>query len=728
MADRRSGQTAEEQAALRRVATLVARGVGSEVVFAAVAEEIAALFGADIVVTVRHEPDGDLTVMSGHGLAHFEPGVRFSPGTRRATAAPAWPPGRAVRFDADDLAAADLPPGMRAEEARSAVNVPILVEGRTWGVIGVGSRRERLPADTDQRLVGFTELVATAIADAQARLELRRFAEEQAALRRVAVLVAQAAPPDEVFAAVTAEAGRVVSADVTVLSRYSPDGTESVVGAWASDGAPPVAVGTRAPVGGRDVTSLVLQTGHSARIDGYADATGAIGAIASAVGVRASVGVPVTVAGELWGIMIVATRSEPLPADTEARLAGFTELAATAIVNAQARTELREFAREQAALRQVATLVARAAPPAEVFAVVTAEAGRLLDADITGMGRYDPDGTVTIVSTWDRGGADVPVPVGTRFSPGGHNAGSLVFQTGQPVRIDDFGEVTGPVAEPARELIGARSAVTVPVRVEGRLWGTVSVASTRAPLPADTEARLARFTELAATAIANAEARAALTASRARIVTAADAARRRIERDLHDAAQQRLISLAQELTATQAAAPAEASELVQQLEIVIAETNGVLDQLREIARGLHPSVLADGGLRPALTALARRSAVPVQLDVRVEGRLPEPAELAAYYAVSEALTNTAKHAHASAAEVAVEVGADQGTLRVYIRDDGRGGADSSRGSGLTGLRDRVEAIGGRISLRSPPGAGTAVEIVLPLQRTAPLEGRSEQWT
>src|SRR5580704_8406158 len=121
MADRRSGQTAEEQGALRRVATLVARGVGSEVVFAAVAEEIAALFGADIVVTVRHEPDGDLTVMSGHGLAHFEPGVRFSPGTRRATAAPAWPPGRAVRFDADDLAAADLPPGMRAEEARSAV-------------------------------------------------------------------------------------------------------------------------------------------------------------------------------------------------------------------------------------------------------------------------------------------------------------------------------------------------------------------------------------------------------------------------------------------------------------------------------------------------------------------------------------------------------------------------------------------------------------------------------
>ena len=718
VADRLDDQAAEEQAALRRVATLVARGVESEAVFAAVAKEVAALFGADAATIVRLEPDGELTLMSGHGMVRWEPGDRFRRDPRFADVPQAWQSGRATRFDADDPESADLPEQARAEQARSVVNVPIMVEGRAWGMINVGSRHRRLPSDTGQRLVSFTELVATAIAGAQARLELRRFAEEQAALRRVATLVARAAPPDEIFAAVTAEAGRVLTADVTCLNRYSSDGTESVAGIWARTGSPPVSVGTRVPVGGRNVTTVVFQTGRSARIDGYADATGAIGDIASEVGVRASVGVPVMVAGELWGVMLAATRSEPLPADTEARLAGFIELAATAIANAQARTELREFAQEQAALRRVATLVARAAPPQEVFAAVIAEAGRLLDADVTGMGRYDQDGTTTILATWSSTGAAVPVPAGTRFGPGGYNAGTLVFQTGQPVRIDNFGEVTGAVAEPARELLGARSAVTVPFRVEGRLWGTVSAMSARGPLPAGTEARLARFTELTATAIANAETRAALAASRARIVAAADAARRRIERDLRDAAQQRLACLSLKLKATQAAAPAGASELVQRLEMVIAEADDALEQLREIARGLHPSVLTDGGLRPALTALARRSAVPVRLDVRVEGRLPESAELAAYYAVSEALANAAKHARASAAEV--EVAADRGTLRVCVRDDGRGGADSSRGSGLTGLRDRVEAVGGRITLRSPPGAGTVVEIALPLQRSTGL--------
>jgi signal transduction histidine kinase len=719
MADRLNGKTTEEQAALRRVAVLVARGAGSEVVFAAVAEEIATLFDADIVAIARLEPGRELTMMSGHGLAHFEPGARLELDPHR-TIPSVWEPGRAVRFDADDPASASLPRGMRAEEARSSVTVPILVEGHTWGVIGVASRRGRLPADTGQRLVSFTELVATAIADAQARLEVRRFAEEQAALRRVAVLAARAAPPDEVFAAITAEAGRVLSADIAILNRYASDGSEAVVGVWAKTGDPPVVVGTRAPVGGRNVTSLVLQTGRAARVDGYADATGAIAGIANQVGVRASVGVPVSVAGELWGVMLVATRSEQLPADTETRLAEFTELAATAIANANARAELREFAREQGALRRVATLVARAAPPQEVFAAVIAEAGRLLGADVTAMSRYDPDGAVTVAATWSSTGTAVPIPVGTRYGPGGRNTVSLVFQTGQPARIDDFAEATGPAASPGREILGARTAVGVPVMVEGRLWGIIHIASRRAPLPPDTAARLAWFTKLTATAIANAETRAALTASRARIVAASDAARRRIGRDLHDAAREPLLDLTLQLRATQVAAPADAGELVERLEVVIAEAHDVLEQLGEIARGLHPSVLADGGLRPALNALGRGSAIPVRFDVRVEGRLPEPAELAAYYVVSEALTNTTKHARASSAEV--EVAADQGMLRVRVRDDGRGGADSSRGSGLTGLKDRVEAIGGRISLRSPPGAGTTVEVALPIQRTAPPGG------
>ena len=250
----------------------------------------------------------------------------------------------------------------------------------------------------------------------------------------------------------------------------------------------------------------------------------------------------------------------------------------------------------------------------------------------------------------------------------------------------------------------------MPISVEGRLWGVIGIASGH-ELPPPTEARLAGFTELVATAIANAEARAALTASRARIVATTDQTRRRIERDLHDGAQQRLVSLALQLREAQAALPG-AGELAERLEGAVTEVNGVLEELREIARGIHPAVLTEGGLRPALRALARRSAVPVSLDVQVAGRLPEPVEIAAYYAVSEALTNVAKYAHASAAEVEVAVGG--GVLQVDVRDDGRGGADFGRGSGLLGLKDRVEALGGWISLQSTAGAGTIMQIALPL--------------
>jgi signal transduction histidine kinase len=252
----------------------------------------------------------------------------------------------------------------------------------------------------------------------------------------------------------------------------------------------------------------------------------------------------------------------------------------------------------------------------------------------------------------------------------------------------------------------------VPISAGGRLWGAMFVASTQEPMPAGTEAKLAGFTELAATAIANAENQTALTASRARIVATADATRRRIERDLHDGAQQRLVSLALELRAAQAAAPPGAGVLVQQLDGVAAGLTGVLDELREIARGLHPAVLAEGGLRPALKTLARRSTVPVRLDIRVDERLPEQIETAAYYVVAEALTNTAKHAHATAADVQVATG--DGALHVRVRDDGRGGADFTGGSGLVGLRDRAEALGGRLLLHSTPGAGTGVQVSLPL--------------
>ena len=537
-----------------------------------------------------------------------------------------------------------------------------------------------------------------------------RIAEEQAALRRVAVLVAGGASPEEVFTAVAGEVGRLLGTVQTNMVRYDPDDVATIVAVHGRVGdAAAVSVGDRYELGGRNATTLVFQTGRPARTGGYSGAWGAVG---RAAGYRSSVGVPITVEGRLWGVIGVAsTRDEPLPADTEVRLAGFTELVATAVANAQARVELRGFAEEQAALRRVATLVARAAPPEEVFGAVAEEAGRLLGADSTVMSRYDPDGAAIVVGVWDGTGAARVIPVGLRLGFGGPNVHTLVFQTGRPGRIDDYAAASGDAAGAARGW-GFRSAVGVPVSVEDRLWGVMSVASAREePLSADTEERLAAFTELIVTALVNAEAQAALNASRARIVAAADRTRRRIERNLHDGAQQRLVSLALHLRDAQAAAP-EAGELADRLEGAVTEVTEVLEELREIARGIHPAILTEGGLPPALRALARRCAVPVSLDIKVAERLPEPVEIAAYYAISEALTNTAKHAHASAAEV--EVATRDGGLRVCVRDDGRGGADFASGSGLAGIKDRMEALGGRVWLHSPPGAGTAVHIVMPL--------------
>jgi signal transduction histidine kinase len=370
----------------------------------------------------------------------------------------------------------------------------------------------------------------------------------------------------------------------------------------------------------------------------------------------------------------------------------------------------------------VATLVARAAPAEEVFTAVTAEVGQLLEVDITVLVRYDRDDMITIVGTWTSSGVAVPSPVGSRFKLGGRNVTTLVVQTGQPAQAD-YAQTgaSGPIGISATDDWRLRSSSGAPISVDGRLWGVIVAASTsEAFLPADTETRLAGFTELVGTALANTDAQAALTASRARIVAAGDTARRRIERDLHDGAQQRLVSLALQLRgSTQTSPRPDADALATQMDLVAGEITGVLDDLREIARGIHPAVLAEGGLRPALTTLARRSAVPVRLDLELDRRLPEPVELAAYYVINEALANTAKHAHATSMDV--QVAADGGFLRICVRDDGNGGADPSHGTGLVGLIDRVEALGGQLTLHSPPGAGTTLNVALPLAAPAPPE-------
>jgi signal transduction histidine kinase len=374
------------------------------------------------------------------------------------------------------------------------------------------------------------------------------------------------------------------------------------------------------------------------------------------------------------------------------------------------RAELRRLADEQAALRRVATLVARGGPPDQLFSAVTREVGLLSGADLARMERYEVDGSVIGVAVWSR--HDEQLAVGTRFTLEGASIAARVLETKGPVRVDSFAQASGPIAQEAREL-GIRSSVGCPIVVAGRLWGVIA-ASSRSDVvfPAETESQMAEFTELVATAIANAENQAELRASRARIVAASDLTRRRIERDLHDGVQQRLVSLSLGLRAATSDIPSGLGEVEEGLEQVASGLGGVLEDLREVSRGIHPAILAEGGLGPALTTLAKRSPIPVELDVRAEGRLPEPVEVAAYYIVSEALTNAAKHAQASNVQVTLDV---QGSmLRIAVHDNGLGGADPTRGSGLLGLKDRAEAIGGTIVLESRHEAGTSLVAELPL--------------
>jgi len=417
------------------------------------------------------------------------------------------------------------------------------------------------------------------------------------------------------------------------------------------------------------------------------------------------------VEGRLWGqIGAGSTGERPLPPDTEARLADFTELVATAIANAESRAGLARLAQEQAALRRVATLVAGGTAPEEVYAAVLDEVGQLVPVQASVMGRYESDESVTFVATW--GDPRNPFHAGGRLMLGGNNLGTVVFRTGRSARIDRYADTSsGPLGIGVRDA-GIRSAVATPIIVEGRLWGMIVASSfLQEPLPPDSEARLARFTELVATAIANAESRAALAASRARIVAAADESRRRIERDLHDGAQQRLVHAVIVLKLAQRAlarSDPNAREVVAEALQHAEQANA---ELRELAHGILPAALTRGGLRAGVDALVSRVSLPVSVDVSVN-RLSASVEATAYFVVSEALTNTVKHARAAHAKVTARV--EDGELRVEVCDDGVGGARGDHTTGLGGLEDRVSALGGRLVLESPPGEGTRLYAQLPL--------------
>ena len=505
----------------------------------------------------------------------------------------------------------------RSSGIQSAVGSPITVAGRLWGAV-VASSTEQLPAGTEARLADFTELLATAIANTESRAALGQLADEQAALRRVAVLVARQPSPDAVFTAVTEAVGRLLGADLAAMHTFPGDGMAATIAGWSTTG-PLLPIGTRLALASDSVVARIFHTGAPARFDRYVDVEGTTAELARDLGLRSTVGAPILVDGRLWGALMAATRGvEPLPGDAETRIAAFTELVATAISNAQAREDLHQLAEEQAALRRAATLVVQGVPPAEIFSAVSREVSGLFGNGAAVL-RFDDDGpAVGFV-----GVANIDVPIGTQWEFQEGMASAEVYRTGRSARVDamDWSSTGGPVAAAARRL-GVVSTVVCPIVVEGRLWGAMSVISTDELLPLDAEARLEKFTAIVGTAIANAESKSELAASRRRIVAAADEARRRIERDLHDGTQQRLVSLSLALSVAETKVPPDKGDLRSELSFIGAGLADAVADLQELSRGIHPAILSEGGLGPALRTLARRSTIPVELDLRTDTRLP----------------------------------------------------------------------------------------------------------
>jgi signal transduction histidine kinase len=327
------------------------------------------------------------------------------------------------------------------------------------------------------------------------------------------------------------------------------------------------------------------------------------------------------------------------------------------------------------------------------------------------MVRYEADETVTPLATWAALGEHPAVPDGWPLEEG--DPATTIAQTGGPARIDDWDPVPGPLAAFAREELGLSSSVGSPILVEGRLWGALAVHSKQpGPLPPNTESRLLNFTELVGTAVANAQARSDQAASRARIVAAADEERRRVVRDLHDGAQQRLVHSIINLKLVRRALERNDQRVPELVSEALEHAERANVELRDLAQGILPAVLTRGGLRSAVEALASQAPVPVEINVAV-ARFAAPVEATAYFVIAESLTNVAKHADATGAQVRASV--EDGWLQLEVRDDGVGGA-RREGTGLVGLADRLAALDGEFRLDSPAGGGTIVAAAIPVPR------------
>jgi signal transduction histidine kinase len=524
---------------------------------------------------------------------------------------------------------------------------------------------------------------------------LRALADERAALLRVAELAARAAPPADIFAAVVTEASRLLRGQPTTLTRFDTDRELVVVAAHEG----PAPVWDRIAFERDTLPDRVLRRAVVVRVDDYAEEPDAV--LAASYGLAAAVAVPVTVAGAVWGMVTATDPARPLPLDTERPLEQFAQLVAAAVGNSQARAELTILADEQAALRRVAELVASGAPPQKVFDAVTAEASALLGDLAVALMLYDEAGAVVVAT------CNCPAPVGLHVPFSAGTAIGRMFDTRRPVHVDSYENT--PLADVAREA-GITSTTAVPITVEGRVRAALVSSNTGPTTRAAVEIRLAQLAELAAVAIANAETRAKLTASRARVVATADETRRRLQRDVHDGAQQRLVHavIALKMARSTVESGSAAARLVDE---ALTNVERASSELRDIVHGILPRSLTHGGLRLGLESLVADLALPVDMQVTTP-RLPAGVETTAYFVVAEALTNAVKHSQAG--EVSLSVDLDGDTLVIEIRDDGVGGAEPTRGTGLTGLLDRVDAAGGALTIASPTGEGTAIRAELPV--------------
>jgi len=713
------------QTALRDLVALFAipaawNGEGPPAVVAGLADALVALLQLDFAFVRLRRPDGGaVDVTRGDAWKGFPDWLERQSATARF-------PHRTIIADVGD-----------ASEPCRGIAVPIGVDGH-GGLVAAARTGSDFPTAIDQLLLSLAadhaatafhnarlieerasteealrqtrnELVATAVSNAQAREDLQRLADQQTALRRVATLVVQGKAEADVFALAAREVAQVFGVPTVTIDRYDSDAHSTVVASVDDPGFP---VGSRWPLDGPSLGATVLETGRAARIEDYTDLQSTSAAAMRAWSIRSAVGVPILVDGRPWGVICVANPgAAPLPPSIEAGLSDFTELLATAIARAEAREALARLADEQAALRRVATLVAEGVRPAKIFSAVSDEVGQLFATRVAAVVRFDPeDQAVVLVGAAQQVAAEF---AGARWGLDNASASARVYHTGRSARMSGayLASVDGPISAGFGRP-GTVCTVASPIVVEGRLWGAMVVAASE-ELPPDAEERMEKVGELVATAIANAESKSELAASRRRIVAASDDARRRIERDLHDGTQQRLVSLGLAVRVAQSGLPSDLSDLRSELSQIATGLAEAVEELQELSRGIHPAILAQGGLAPALRTLARRSAIPIALDIRTDARLPAPIEVAAYYVMSEALANAAKHAQASRIDISVTP--RDGHLMLSIRDDGIGGADRSRGSGLVGLTDRVEALGGSISIESPPGAGTRITAELPLE-------------